>query len=337
MDRRSFVSLSVRMGVSAAGAGTVLAGCGKNSGDTGKQAPVKIRLGDNVADSNPEVSAEKHLGQRLAALTENRYSLTVYPDGVLGDAIQMNEALRAGTLEMTKCLSSNLTPYDKRLGVLSLPYAFLKQQDLFDALGGKLGNEITKIIDGFDMVVLGFFDSGARSVYNSKRPIRVPADLKGLRIRVPQDVVAIDTFNTLGAAAVPLVTNEVPSAMARGIVDGAENNIIFYITNKHVDYAKYYSWTRHQYGTDVLLASKKWLAGLSQKDREIVLQAGHDAAVLEHAEWKKKTEEYTATAAAYRVHLNDDVDVEAFRQAVKPIFVKHRDSFGNLSTLLPAM
>lgn len=329
------------MGISAAGAGTVLAGCGGNSADQGKadqgkQVTAKIRLGDNVAASNPEVSAEEHFGQRLATLTDNRYSLTVFPDGALGDASQMNEALRAGTLEMTKCLTSNLTPYDKRLGVLSLPYAFAKQQDLFDALGGRLGTDVGNIIDGFDMVALGYFDSGARSVYNSKRPIRVPADLKGLRIRVPQDIVAVDTFNTLGAKAVTLVTNEVPSALAKGVIDGAENNIIFYMTNKHVDYAKYYSWTRHQFGTDVLLASKKWLTGLPQKDREMVMQAGHEAVALERTQWKTKTAEYTAKAAADQAHLNDDVDVEAFRQAVKPVFVKHKDSFGDLMKLLPA-
>ena len=335
MDRRSFVSLAVRAGVGAAGAGTVLAGCGKSTAGAKKQVAAEVRIGDNVAATNPEIAAEQHFGQRLAALTNNRYNVKVFPDSALGDASHMNEGLRAGTLEMTKCLTSNLTPYDKRLGVMSLPYVYAKQQDLFDALDGNLGKELGKVIDGFDMVALGFFDSGARSVYNSKRPIRTPADLKGLRIRVPQDTVALDTFNTLGAQATALVTNEVLSALQKGVIDGAENNIIFYMTNKHVDYANYYSWTRHQFGTDVLLASKKWFTGLPKKDKDLVMQAGHEAVVLERQLWKAQTVEYTASAAANKVQLIDDVDVAAFQQAIKPVFTKHKDTFGDLMKLLP--
>jgi TRAP-type transport system periplasmic protein len=336
MDRRSFVSLAVRSGASAAGAGMLLSGCGTaKTKAKAKAAPIPVRVADNVAATNPEIAAEQHFGQRLAALTDNRYAVTVYPDSALGDANHMNESLRAGTLEVDKCLVSYLSPYDKRLGLLSLPYIFGKQQELFDALDGKLGNAFATMLDAADIVVLGYFDSGARSVYNNKRAIRTPSDLKGLRIRVPQDVVALNAFNMLGAQATALATNDILSALQKGLIDGAENNIIFYMTNKHVDYAHYYSWTRHQFGADALMASKKWLTGLPKKDQELVRQAGHEAVMVERQLWKAQTDEYTATAAAAKVQLNDDVDVPAFQQAIKPLLTQYKGTFGDLMNLLP--
>jgi tripartite ATP-independent transporter DctP family solute receptor len=330
MDRRRFLSLSL---VTTTGA-AVLAGCGDDdSGGGGKKTDV--RLGDTVNESNPEIAAEKYFGERLNALTKNAYDVKVFPNGTLGDHNRMNEQVRNGTLQMTKTLFANLTAFDKKLGVLSLPYAFAKQEDLFTALGGDLGKQLNSILEGYDLKVLGYFDSGARNVYNKKRAIKTPGDLKGLRIRVPQDAVAIDTFNTLGAQATPLTTNEIYSALQQGVIDGAENNPIFYVTNKHVEEAKYWSWTRHQFGVDALLVSKKWFNERSKAHQDAFVQAGQETEKHERELWKTETENYVKQATDKGAKINDDVDVAAFQQAVKPVLDKNKSTFGDLIKLLP--
>jgi tripartite ATP-independent transporter DctP family solute receptor len=332
MDRRLFLSAAL---ATAAGTGGMLAGCG--GGDSGKGGKKDVRLGDTVAESNPEIASERYFGERLAALTQNRYDVKIFPNSTLGDANRMNEQVRQGTLQMTKSLSSNLTAFDKRIGVLSLPYLVADQKDLFAALGGELGKQINGILETYGLKVLAFFDSGSRNVYNTKRPIRTPADLKGLRIRVPQDPVAIDTFNTLGAQATPLATAEIYSALQQGVIDGAENNPIFYVTNKHVEEAKFWSWTRHQFGTDMVLVSKKWFGEQPKDVQDALVQAGTEAQKRERELWQTETTKYVDEAGAKGAKLNDDVDAAAFHAAVKPVLEKHRGDFADLLKLLPAV
>jgi TRAP-type transport system periplasmic protein len=332
MDRRRLltVSLGMSLGTTAGAAAIALTGCGKDDADA-----TGIRLGDTVAESNPEIAAERYFGERLAALTDGAYEVKVYPNGSLGDHNKMNQQVRDGSLHMTKTLFANLTVFDKRLGVMSLPYAFARQDDLYIALLARLGRQLGNILEAHGLKVLGFFDSGARNVYNKKRPIRTPDDLKGLRLRVPQDSVAIDTFTTLGAVATPMATGEIYPALQQGAIDGAENNPIFYVTNKHVEEAAYWSWTRHQFGIDALLVSKKYFDGLSKKHQDAFVEAGFDAQKREWDLWAKETDSYVKQATEKGAKINDDVDVEAFRRAVKPIVDKNRPVFGDLLDLLP--
>jgi tripartite ATP-independent transporter DctP family solute receptor len=273
----------------------VLTGCGGAKSGAGATT---VRLGDTVADSNPEIAAEKFFGDRLASLTKKKYQVKVFPNGTLGDHNRMNEQVRTGTLQMTKTLFANLTAFDKRLGALSLPYLYTRQEDFLAALDGQLGKECGSILDKYDLVLLGYFGTGSRNVYNKKRPIRTPGDLKGLRIRVPQDPVAIDAFNALGAQATPLAATEVYSALQQGVIDAAENNPIYYVTSNQVEEAKFWSWTRHQFGVDALLASKKWFSGLPKADQDAIVTAGKQAVAHERELWNSQTDDFVKQVLA---------------------------------------
>jgi tripartite ATP-independent transporter DctP family solute receptor len=327
MDRRTFLTASLASVATPA----LLSACGSSNDSDSKT----VRLGDTVAESNPEIAAERFFGDRVKALTEGKYEVKVFPNSTLGDTNRMNEQVRQGTLQLTKTLMSNLTAFDRRIGVMSLPYAFTAQAELFTALDGELGKRLSSVLEAQQLKVLAFFDSGSRNVYNSRRPIKAPQDLRGLRVRVPQDPVAIDTFNTLGAQATPLAANEIYSALQQGVIDGAENNPIFYVTNKHVEEAPYYSWTRHQFGTDTLLVSVKWLKQQPTAVQDALVQAGKDTQAHERDLWSKETEKYVTEAGADGAKINDDVDVAAFQQAVKPVLTKNKDTFGDLLDLLP--
>jgi tripartite ATP-independent transporter DctP family solute receptor len=333
MDRRRFLALG--LATTAGIPASLTAGCAARPAPAAEPSTRTVRLGDTVADGNPEVAAERYFGAQLAQLTDDRYAVQVFPSGTLGDHNRMNEQVRSGLLPMTKTLFSNLTAFDKRLGVLSVPYAFTRQADLFDALDGRLGQEIATILRPYGLLLLGFFDAGARNVYNRRRPVRTPADLKAMRIRVPQDAVAVDTFNALGAQATPLATNEIYSALQQGTIDGAENNVIFYVTNKHVDAARYWSWTRHQYGVDALLVSRKFFDALPPRDRDAFVEAGRLTVARERQLWQGETDSYVRQARERGAQINDDVDAAAFQRAVKPVLDKYRSTFADLATLLP--
>lgn len=330
MDRRRFLTLS--LATTGTGLTAGLAGCGDGLGAGDR---LEVRLGDTVAESNPQIAAERYFGERLAELTDDAYRVEVFPGGALGDHATMNKLVHEGSLQMTKTLFANLTAFDERLGVMSLPYAFARQEDLFVALVGGLGQQLGRILEHYDLKVLAYFDSGARNVYNKKRPIRTPADLKRLKIRVPQDAVAMETFTTLGAAATPMATGDILGALQKGTIDAAENNPIFYVTNKHVDEAKFWTWTRHQFGIDALLVSKKWFDARPKPHQDAFVEAGWDTQKRERELWAAETEKYIRQAAEKGAQINDDIDFPAFQKAVRPIVDKNRAIFGDLLDLLP--
>ncbi|MET3424895.1 tripartite ATP-independent transporter DctP family solute receptor [Actinoplanes tereljensis] len=329
MNRRSVLSLS--LAVTAAG----LSACSRPRSGGGGSGATTIRLGDDVAEDNPEIAAERWFGDQVKSLTGGKYEVKVFPNATLGDSNRMNEQVRSGTLQMSKSLFSNLTAFDKRLGVLSLPYAFPKPEDGFTALAGPLGDECKKILDGVGLTVLSWFYTGTRNVYNTKRPVHAAADLKGLRLRVPQNPVTVDSFNALGAQATPLPATEIYSALQQGVIDGAENNPIYYVSSKQVEEAKHWSWTRHQLGVDVLMVSKKFFADQPADVQDALVQAGKLTQDHERELWNAQTDIFVKKAQDAGATSNDDVDVASMQTALKPVFDKYRPTFGDLMKLLP--
>ncbi|MFD1368339.1 TRAP transporter substrate-binding protein DctP [Actinoplanes sichuanensis] len=325
MDRRSLLLLT------AAG---LAAGCARSSTSTGPGASVDVQLAEPVQRTSPMVTAEHYFAEQLAELTDGRYRVTVMPGGVLGDDNRVTEMVRTGQVAFCKTLMANLTAYDKRLGVASLPYAFASREQCLQSLDGDLGKRCAAILAEHGLVVLTYFYGGDRSIYNRIRPIRTPADLTGLRIRVPQNIVSIDMINTLGADAVPMATNDIMSALQQKLVDGAENSIVFYVTEQHLPYAPYYSWTRHQHAVDALMVSQKWLSEQPSAVRDAVVEAGRLAGEEELRLWAAATDQKTDLATRQGGHL-DEVDVEAFRAVLAPVIRSHRGTFGDLTALLP--
>jgi tripartite ATP-independent transporter DctP family solute receptor len=326
----------LRLALAASTTGLVAAsdGCAKKRAAGSGTAPISVRLGDTVQPTNPMVAAERYFADQVSTLTQGRYRIDLAPGGVLGDDNRVNEMVRTGQVAFAKTLVSNLTAYDKRLGVLALPYVFADQAQCLATLDGELGRRCVSILDETGLVVLAYFWGGERNLYNAKRPIHTPADLKGLRIRVPQNIVSIDMINAMGAGAVPMATNDILSALQQHVVDGAENNEIFYLTEQHALYAPYYSRTRHQESVDVLIASRNWLSEQPATAQEAIREAGRRTQTQEIRLWGQEEGRRKAQAKAQGVRVNE-VDRAAFRKAVAPALREHRGTFGDLAALLP--
>jgi TRAP-type C4-dicarboxylate transport system substrate-binding protein len=287
-----------------------------------------------VQKESPTVAAERYFAERVTGLTGGRYRVEVRPGGVLGDDNRVIEKVRTGRLAFGKTLLANLTAYDKRLGVTNLPYAFNGMDQCMETMAGELGRRCAGILAERGLVVLAYFYGGDRNVYNHIRPVYTPADLRGLRIRVPQNIVSIDMMNALGAAAVPMATNDIASALQQRLIAGAENSALFYVTEQHAPYARYFSWTRHQHTVDVLLTGADWLAGLPAAVREAVVEAGRLTGPEQLRLWAEATTGQIA-AAERQGGATNEADAGAFRQLLAPMLREQRGTFGDLATLLP--
>lgn len=321
ITRRS--ALAAGLVVASAVAAPAIAGGRKG------RATDNIRVGDTVDRSNPEVSSEEFFLHRLGELTAGRVRGNTYPNGVLGSHDRMNEQLRNGTLEFAKTSVANLEVYDKRFGIFALPYAFADRKRLYEAQDGGLGTELSGLLDQNDLKLLAWFDSGERNLYNTVRPVTTPDDLRGLKIRIQQNEVMVDTFNALGAQSTPLDTNQIYSALQQGVVQGAENSVTFYVQQHHNEVAKFFSYTRHFFSVDPLLASGRWFRAQDKSVQDAIMTAASETQARERGMWLESDDKYRGVAQQTGTTLNE-TDIDAFRLAVRGVYAKHRARFGNL-------
>jgi tripartite ATP-independent transporter DctP family solute receptor len=206
--------------------------------------------------------------------------------------------------------------------VLAMPFLFRSIDHLQKVLDGPIGNEILGSFEAHGFVGLAFYDSGARSIYNSVRPIRSIADVKGLRLRVQQSELMADMIKALGAEPIGLPYGQVLTGLATRLIDGAENNWPSFVTTDHYKYAGYYTLTEHTMSPEVLLMSQKAWASLSSEDREIFREAAMRSSQFMREKWKDLEEQSRERAKAVGVTIVTDFDRKPFEAAMAAIYAK---------------
>jgi tripartite ATP-independent transporter DctP family solute receptor len=208
------------------------------------------------------------------------------------------------------------------MNVLAMPFLFRSIEHLQKVLDGPIGNEILDSLEPYGFVGLAFYDSGARSIYNSVKPIRSVADIKGLRLRVQQSELMSDMVKALGAEPVELPYGQIPTALATGLVDGAENNWPSFVTTGHYKYAGYYTLTEHTMSPEVLVMSQKAWASLSADDQKIFRDAAIQSSHFMREKWKDLEERSRRQAEAAGVKIVTDFDRKPFEAAMAGIYAK---------------
>ncbi len=282
---------------------------------------VTLRSADIHPDGYPTVEAVKYFGQVIEQKTNGRIKVQVFNSGQLGQEKDTIEQTRFGVIDLNRVNTAPFNNLIPETAVLGLPFLFRSVEHMYHVVDGPLGAEIGKAFEPHGMVVLGFFDSGARSMYNSKRPINTLADMKGMKIRVQQSDLFIALINALGANATPMPFGELYSALQTGLVDGAENNFPSYDSVKHYEVAKYFSLTEHSMAPEVFVMSKRAWDKLSPDDQKLFKEAGVAATLKMRELWSKRDEESKARVVKGGAIINT-VDKQPFIDAMKPVYDK---------------
>lgn len=283
---------------------------------------ITFRSADIHPDGYPTVEAVKYMGQLLEERSTGRLKIQVFPSSQLGQEKDTIEQTRFGVIDMDRI---NMAPFNNLIPetfVPALPFIFKSVDQMRKVMDGPIGDEILAAFTPHGLVALAFYDSGARSFYNSRHAINSPADMKGMKIRVQQSDLFIDLVNALGANATPMPAGEVYSGLQTGVVDGAENNWPSYESFRHNEVAKYYSKTEHSMSPEVLVMSKRSFDKLSPTDQQLVRQAAKDSVKKMRELWeaREKTAEDKVRATGSIVN---DVDKQAFIDAMKPVYDKY--------------
>ncbi|MFV0490329.1 MAG: TRAP transporter substrate-binding protein [Pseudorhodobacter sp.] len=267
-----------------------------------------LRSADTHPDGFPTIEAVKYMGKLLEERTEGRLCIEVFHSAQLGEEKDTIEQTQFGVIDM---LRTSIGPFNniiEETKVVSLPYIFRSIEHMHKVTDGPIGQEILDAFSNHDLVGLAYYDSGARSFYNSQKPITSMADLEGMKIRVIQSDIFVDMMTALGANATPMPYGEVYSAIQTGVIDGAENNYPSFESSGHYEVAKYYTLDQHLIVPEVLAMSKTSFEKLSPEDQEAVRQAAKDSVPYMRDLWVKREKESEDKVRAAGVEIITEID-----------------------------
>lgn len=286
----------------------------------------------------PNVVAIEHMGQKIEAATKGRIKFQMFPGSVLGGEKEMIEQTQVGAIQILRTSLGPIGPVVPEVNVFNMPFVFRNEAHMRAVIDGPIGQEMLDKITASSakLVGLGWMDGGSRSLY-TKRPVRKPEDLKGMKVRMMGNPLFVDTMNAMGGNGISMGYGEVFTALQTGVVDGAENNApSFYTAHHYQTGAKYYTQTNHLIIPEIFVMSKITWDKLSKDDQALFRKYAREAQLEQRALWDKSVAEYTAKLKAEGVEFIT-IDNKAFYDATAPVRAKYGAQFHDLIKRIEAV
>ncbi len=305
----------------------VLTAASAFAGSAVAQQKLVLKASDVHPEGYPTVAAVESLGKKIAAATNGRLTVAMYPAMQLGGEKEAIEQAQVGAIALARVSVGALGPVVDDLNVFNLPYVFRNTTHMQHVIDGPIGQELLDKVtnSGKGLVGLCWMDAGARNFYDTKKPIKTMADLKGMKVRVMGNPMFVDMANSMGANGVPMGYDQVFTSLQTGVIDGAENNPPSFVFDNHYQVAKFYTIDEHLIVPEMLVMSKKIYDSTSKDDQALVVKYAKEAQQEERKLWDvyEKQALDKAKAGGITITRVSDADKKAFQDAVKPVWDKY--------------
>lgn len=286
-----------------------------SSGD-GPDDQIVIKVAHNGNEQHPFQDGYEKFAEVLAIETNGDVKIEIFPNSQLGSEEEAIEMVKLGVIDSTASAAASLGPFVSEIDVLNFPFIFRDLDHFYRVLDGPVGQRISDQIENdLDMIVLGWWFSGVRNVWNEERPVYVPSDLEGLKIRVIGSAIVLDAFDTLGAQATTMSFGELYSAVQQGVLDGGESDHTDLLVEKFYEVTKYVSLTKHLYLAAPLTYSRKKFAKLPAEVQAAILKAGRVSVEAQRRSMERNNEESLLALVEIGLQFNE-VDGESFRETI---------------------
>ena len=312
--------------------GIILANCSckesegsRPSKDVRSKPELVFRFALQPNPANKAWEAANLVKGELESQSDGRIKVMFYDSGVLGAERQLLETCYLGMIEMVQCTSSVVTTIDPAFSLLDIPYLFVNESHHRKVLNGTIGQELLDGLNRHRLQGLAFYSCGFRNIFNAKgREIRRPMDLSGLKIRVMESPVMINSLNAMGASATPFSAGELFQALKTGVVDGAENNPQVFTSEKFYEAGcMNYSLTMHFANQHVLVVNYEWFEKL-KKTHPDLYQLICDVPRQVMEEYNRRWDEAVNAAIdemkERKVVINEVDDINAFIERVESVY-----------------
>ena len=312
MNRRTFLTTTAAAAASA----------GVFSPMVARAQQIRFQLGHGSAPGNPRSIAADKFAELVRERTKGKIEVKVAGNEQLGGDAAMITGMRTGTLDLSANAQGPASAVAPRIAAFGLPFLFKTMRAGQKVVDGPVGDEVAKDFEASGLILLAYWDNGIRQITNSKRVIKVPADVKGLKIRTPSDPMTIDIFQALGAATEQIKFSEVYVALQQGVVDGQENPLTNIFANKLHEVNPYISMTGHKWETTPFLMSKASWNRLNADEKKIIKDTGMEACALQRDLIDKEDVKLLADYKANPKVTVTEVDQKLFQTATASVYEK---------------
>ena len=275
--------------------------------------PRLIRFGYGLNEQSNQGRAVKLFAEQVEKASGGKMRVRAIGAAALGPDTQMQQALIGGAQEMMVGSTATLVGISKEMALWDTPFLFNSAKEADALLDGPIGEKVKAKLQDKGLVGLVYWENGFRNLTNSKRPINRMEDLNGIKLRVMQNNVFLDSFKTLGTNAVPMAFSELFGALETGTVDGQENPFNTILSSKFYEVQKYLTVTNHVYSPWIVLVSKKWWDGLSAAEQKVLIDAGKASRDFERQDTRKEAAGAVAELKRKGMQVNELSPAEAAR------------------------
>lgn len=279
--------------------------------------PRMIRFGYGLNEESNQGRAVKLFAQEVEKASGGKMRVRAIGAAALGSDVQMQQALIGGAQEMMVGSTATLVGITKEMAIWDTPFLFNNGAEADAVLDGPVGQKVMDKLQEKGLVGLVYWENGFRNLTNNKQPVTKLEDLNGIKLRVMQNNVFLDSFKSLGANAIPLPFSELFTALETRAVDGQENPYNTILSSKFYEVQKYLTVTNHVYSPWIVLASKKWWDGLSQAERKVLLDAAVKSRDFERKDTREEAAKALAELKAKGMQVNELSSAEANRMREK--------------------
>jgi len=295
------------------------------------EAKTIVKYGHVGPPIHPQHHGAVAFAKYVTEKTKGELEVQVFPLGQLGGERSMTEQVQSGTLHMTAVTASVLANFVPEMGIIELPFIYPNRTVAYNVLDDKdVKERFAKLCDPKGFVFIGYTENEFRDMTNSKRPIKKPEDLKGLKIRVIEGPIFIDTFRTFGANPTPMPFPEIYNALQQKVIDGQDNPLFTSILMKFTEVNKFATVTHHILTECPVVVNKKFWNSLTPEQQKIFREAA-EVQVKTNRDGNAKNRVVAmekAKAQGVDVYELTAADRAAFKKAVKPVLDKYKGVYG---------
>jgi tripartite ATP-independent transporter DctP family solute receptor len=272
------------------------------------------------------VIASQKFKDLVETRSNGRLRADIFPSGQLGGEREMQEMVALGTLQMS--VTGVIVTYEPLFALLEAPYLYRDREHIKKVMDSRVVGELGEALLKKGVRLVGFYENGFRHITNNSRPVSAPADVKGLKIRTPENLAQVETFKALGAVATPIAYSELYMALKTGVVDGQENPLQNIWFGKMYEVQKYLALTSHIYNSAYVIANEKFWMGLPPELRGIAEASIREASHFQMDLVASQDEKILNDLKAKGMQVTSPSQ-EAFRQATAPAYDAFYAKFGD--------
>lgn len=283
-------------------------------------AATTLKLAHAAPESDLQQDMSLFFKKEIEKRTDGEVKVNIFPQGQLGNDKQMIDGTRSGIVDISMVGLNNWSGLLPESAAFTLPFMFPSREAAYSALDGGIGQGVLKDMEQFGIKGLGYPENGYRNMTNNRNPIRTPADVEGLRMRVNNSKALNDMFAGLKANPQQIPVAELYTALETGVVDAQDHPIGVTLSFKFYEVQKYLSMTQHAYSPLVLTMNLKKFNKLTAEQQQIVTDVAKEAVDMQRELSIKKEDAMIAELESHGMKVNRDVDGAAFQKLVKPVW-----------------